>query len=137
MVIPCQPLHVIQRGNKQQSIFFTAADFLPYPGVLRNAQSKHGCLLRAYVFLTNQVHFFVAPDRHPLEGCYKSALIEFARYLMTCSRYIELYPLWAGMVSEPGDYPWSSYRANALGVMDACVSPRFIYQAMAVSEKIR
>ena len=28
---------------------------------------------------------------------------------------IELNPLRAGMVPDPGDYPWSSYRHNAQG----------------------
>ena len=29
--------------------------------------------------------------------------------------YIELNPVRAAMVATPGDYPWSSYRHNALG----------------------
>jgi putative transposase len=30
-------------------------------------------------------------------------------------RYIELNPVRAGMVAHPGEYRWSSYRANAQG----------------------
>ena len=31
-------------------------------------------------------------------------------------RYIELNPVRAGMVANPQDYPWWSYRRNALGM---------------------
>ncbi|HEX2245212.1 MAG TPA: hypothetical protein VHH94_02835 [Gammaproteobacteria bacterium] len=37
------------------------------------------------------------------------------RYVLTCYRYIELSPVRAGMVSDPADYRWSSYRCNAGG----------------------
>jgi len=36
-------------------------------------------------------------------------------YLLTCSRYIKLNPVRAGMVNDPAEYPWSSYHYNALG----------------------
>jgi putative transposase len=34
---------------------------------------------------------------------------------LTLMRYIELNPVWAGMVAAPQDYPWSSFHRNALG----------------------
>ena len=37
------------------------------------------------------------------------------------------------MVTDPGDYPWSSYRANALGVQDPLVSPHERYVALGPS----
>ncbi|ALN60913.1 transposase [Lysobacter antibioticus] len=52
------------------------------------------------------------------EGRFKSALIDSASYALACYRYIELNPVRAGMIAEPADYPWSSYRHNALGVFD-------------------
>jgi putative transposase len=42
-------------------------------------------------------------------GRYKSSPIETERYLMACSRYVELNPVRAGIVSAPEDYRWSSY----------------------------
>jgi len=35
-------------------------------------------------------------------------------YLSAWQRYIELNPVWAGMVTDPAGYPWSSHRAHAL-----------------------
>lgn len=34
----------------------------------------------------------------------------------TLYRYIELNPVRAGMVADPGDYGWSSYACNVLGL---------------------
>lgn len=44
-------------------------------------------------------------------------------YLLACQCYIELNPMRAGMVEHPGEYRWSSYRANAQGEADALVKP--------------
>ena len=50
------------------------------------------------------------------EGLYKATLLDSENYLLTCRRYIELNPVRAGMVSDPAEYPWSSYHYNALGI---------------------
>ncbi|MFC5578311.1 hypothetical protein ACFPOA_09850 [Lysobacter niabensis] len=47
------------------------------------------------------------------------------------ARYIELNPLRAGMVADPGDYPWSSHRRNAYGEHDPLVSPHPAYLALS------
>ena len=50
------------------------------------------------------------------EGLYKATLLDSENYLLTCSRYIELNPVRAGMVNDPAEYPCSSYHYNALGI---------------------
>jgi hypothetical protein len=42
-----------------------------------------------------------------------SSRVQENRYPLSCLRYMELNPLRAGMVTDPGDYRWSSYRAHA------------------------
>jgi putative transposase len=65
------------------------------------------------------------------EGRYKAALIDSERYLLTCYRYIELNPVRAeGMVEHPGEYRWSSYRANGLGETDELLTPHPQYLAL-------
>jgi putative transposase len=64
------------------------------------------------------------------EGRYKSALIDTDQYLLTCYRYVEMNPVRAGMVSTPGDYPWTSYYFNALGKSDSLVSPHPLYRVL-------
>lgn len=41
------------------------------------------------------------------------------------------------MVQVPGEYPWSSYRANALGHRDPVVSPHPLYSALGETEAAR
>ena len=42
------------------------------------------------------------------EGRYKSSPINANEYLLACCRYIELNPVRAGIVEDPGQYRWSS-----------------------------
>jgi putative transposase len=71
------------------------------------------------------------------EGRFRSSLVEAETYLLACQRYIELNPVRARMVEEPADYPWSSYRANALGAADHVVSPHSLYTALGDSPEKR
>jgi len=57
------------------------------------------------------------------EGRFRSCVTESAHYVRACHRYIELNPVRAGMVAQPGSHPWSSYRANAEGCEDRLLSP--------------
>ncbi len=56
---------------------------------------------------------------------------------LTVSRYIELNPVRAGMVEHPAEYPWSSYQYNALGRPIELITPHFLYQGLAKTEKTR
>jgi REP-associated tyrosine transposase len=56
-----KPLHVIQRGNDRQAIFFAAADYERYHDWLREAAAACGCAVHAYVLMTNHVHLLVTP----------------------------------------------------------------------------
>ena len=41
------------------------------------------------------------------------------------------------MVEDPAHYRWTSYRANALGVADARITPHPVYLALGSTEKQR
>jgi putative transposase len=144
-----QPLHVIQRGNNRQPIFFDDQDYGLYHEWLAFAAREHGCAIHAYVLMTNHVHLLATPSAAQSlprmmqslgrryvrtinaryrrtgtlwEGRYKAAPLDSDTYFFSCSRYIEMNPVRANMVRRPEDYPFSSYRANALGQADALVS---------------
>ena len=150
MVILGQPQHIIVRGNNRSEIFCCDADYHFYLEKLQAACKKHACQVHAYVLMTNHVHLLMTPfsecsmsktlqmlGRYYVqyfnysyrrtgtlwEGRYKATLIDSESYLLTCMRYIELNPVRAGMVAGPADYPWSSYRFNALGQADVLVRP--------------
>jgi putative transposase len=46
------------------------------------------------------------------EGRFKCSPFESDRYLLACTRYVDLNPVRAKMVAAPEDYRWSSYRAR-------------------------
>src|SRR5450432_3293882 len=57
-----QPLHVIQRGNNRDAIFFGAEDHAQYRDWLAAAAMEYGCGIHAYVPMTNHVHLLVTPQ---------------------------------------------------------------------------
>jgi putative transposase len=65
------------------------------------------------------------------EGRFKASLVESDRYLLACQRYIELNPVRAAVVGDPGDYAWSSYRAHAFAAPDPLVRSHPAYAALA------
>lgn len=158
------PLHIIQRGNNRQPCFFTDADYLVYLDMLRIAATAAGCQVHAYVLMTNHVHLLASPDQaHSAaammkglgeryvryvnrrysrsgtlwEGRFRSSLVEHARYLLVCQRYIELNPVRAQIVPHPSHYQWSSYRANAHGAASDLISPHLIYTELARDQLCR
>ena len=150
--------HVVQRGNDRQACFFRETDYVRYLQDLREASLTFGCRVHAYVLMTNHVHLLItahetgsvgrlmqAVGRRYVryindtlgrsgtlwEGRYKSCLVDNERYVLACYRYIELNPVRAGMVLDPGSYRWSSYRYNACGMHDPLVVPHPVYDQIA------
>jgi len=52
-------------------------------------------------------------------------------------RYIEMNPVRADMVAHPGDYPWSSYPANAQGGKSELIARHELYQRLGRSDEAR
>lgn len=59
---------------------------------------------------------------HLWQDRFKSPVIQDERHLLVVLRYIEANPLRAGMVRDPADYRWSSYRCHGLGQEDPLLS---------------
>ena len=162
--LPGIPQHVVQRGNDRQPCFFADEDYLCYRSELRDMAHREGCVVHAYVLMTNHVHLLLTPQCRGAvartmqalgrryvryinstyhrtgtlwEGRYKSSLVGDGDYLMRCHRYIELNPLRASMVSDPRDYRWSSHHALAFGDADPLVSPHADYLALSVDDMTR
>ena len=71
------------------------------------------------------------------EGRYRSCLVESARYVLACYRYIELNPVRAAMVNHPGGYLWSSHAANSGARFDPFVSLHPEFEALAAGKETR
>ena len=50
---------------------------------------------------------------HLFQSRYQAILMDRQAYLLELARYLALNPVRAGLVRDPGDWPWSSYRATA------------------------
>jgi putative transposase len=67
------------------------------------------------------------------EEAYDASPVRARAHLLACMRYIEENPVRAGLAAHPGAYPWSSYRANALGEDDALLTPHPHYYSLGRS----
>lgn len=158
------PHHIVQRGHNRTACFLAEDDYQIYRHWLGEALTQTGAALHAYVLMTNHVHLLVTPKRAEdiprlvmaigrryvqtinttyrrtgtlWDSRYKSSLIQTDTYLLRCQRYIELNPVRAAMVRDPGEYPWSSYRANGLGASDPLLSPHPLYLQLGASPASR
>jgi len=59
---PGIPVHVFQRGHNKAPVFFDDEDYLVYLRILRETAAECGCLVHAYVLMTNHVHLLVTPE---------------------------------------------------------------------------
>jgi putative transposase len=152
------PLHIVQRGINREPCFFAEEDYLCYLHWLHEAARACGCAIHAWVLMTNHVHLLLTPSvpgapsrlmqsvgrRYVQyvnrfyrrsgslwEGRYKSSVVQAEAYLLACMRYSELNPVRAGMVADPGQYRWSSYRASGLGQADSSLTPHPLYLALS------
>jgi putative transposase len=155
--LPGVPQHVVQRGNNRLPCFLDDDDRQRYLQCLGAALLRFDCRLHAYVLMSNHVHLLLTPQsagavsqmihmfsrnyvglfngRHGRtgtlwEGRYKSCLVDSEAYFLACSRYIEMNPVRAWMVAGPGDYPWSSFAANAQGARNPLITPHARYLAL-------
>ena len=151
------PVHVIQRGNNRQALFTSDKDIAAYAHWLAEGAVKFELHVHGWVFMTNHVHLLLTPKNNNsvsrlmqslgrryvgyfnyayartgtlFEGRYRSSLVENNEYLLSCLRYIELNPVRAGMVNDPGDYQWSSYRVHGFGLHTKMWTPHANYLAL-------
>jgi putative transposase len=71
------------------------------------------------------------------EGRFRSCLAQNNGYLLSCYRYIELNPVRAGMVTQPGKYRWTSYRSNGQGEHQDWLTPHPEYLALGNNQRTR
>lgn len=154
LIIPLQPHHVIQRGAGRSAVFLDAEDHQMFLRYLKDAARQFRVAVHAYVLMTNHVHLLASPsdltglarmmqwigryyvpyfnrkyDRSGTlwQGRYKAAVLDAERYFLICSRYIELNPVRANIVSKAAEYPWSSYRHHVGATRDPLITEHSLY----------
>ena len=158
------PVHVIQRGNNRQTLFTSDKDIAAYAHWLTEGALKFEVRVHGWVFMTNHIHLLLTPKQDEsvsrlmqslgrryvgyfnyayartgtlFEGRFRSCLVQNDEYFITCLRYIELNPVRAGMVNDPGDYRWSSYRVHGFGLRTRMWAPHDNYLALGNHSKAR
>lgn len=163
-ILPGVAVHVIQRAINRVACFRVDADYLVYLSHLQELAAKHDCAVHAYCLMTNHVHLLLspaAPDSCTAlmrdigrryvpyfnrrnertgtlwEGRFRSCIVESARYVLACYRYIELNPVRACMVAHPAAYLWSSYAANSGARHDPAIEPHAEFDALSANPDSR
>ena len=133
--------HIMARGNRKGKIFLDKDDYYIFLKILRRAQEKVPFDLHAYCLMTNHFHLELTTGDRPIGNLmqrllqnytkwfnakyglvghlfgsrYTDCMIRDERYFLEVSRYIHLNPVKAGIVDNPLDYAFSSYRHYVIG----------------------
>jgi len=130
--------HVTSRGDRREPIFLDDDDRTALLDVVAQAMTRMDAQVLAYCLMGNHYHFVLHTGQanlsllmrhvngvytqafnrrhdkvgHLFQGRFKAILVDREAYLLEVCRYVELNPVRAGMVKQPGAWPWSSYRAH-------------------------
>ena len=144
--------HVIARGNRGQKIFRDDQDYERYLSFLRKYKARFHFLIYAYTLMPTHIHLLLEVSETPLsrlmqilqfrytrnfnikykkwghlfQGRYKAILCDKDSYFLELSAYIHLNPVRAGLIKEPHQYPWSSYRFYVREAKDRLVDGDFL-----------
>lgn len=156
--------HVFHRGNNRGQIFHDDVDRKVFLVLLGKAARKGSVAIHSYSLMGNHYHAtLTSPEEGALprmmqrlgrgyvryfnerhartgtlwEGRYRASLITDERYWLTCMRYVEMNPVEANIVKEPGAYKWSSYRHHASGQYDALLTPHPLYLTLGNTDTSR
>ena len=129
--------HVTSRGDRREDIYHDDAARQAWLGVLAQVCKRFNWTVHAYCLMSNHYHLLVeTPDAnlsagmrqlngvytqltnrahgrvgHVFQGRFKAIVVDKDNYLLELARYVVLNPVRAGMVQDPGQWPWSSYSA--------------------------
>lgn len=128
--------HVTSRGNERKPVFWNTGDRERFLSYLESAHYRYGAILHVYCLMDNHYHLLLETPRgnlsqilhhingayttyfnvkhvrsgHLFQGRFKAILVEEDAYSEELSRYVHLNPVRAGLVKNPSQYRWSSYR---------------------------
>jgi len=144
--------HITARGNEKKDLYRDECDRRRFLKILESVVDKYKWNIYAYCLMNNHYHLLIETPLknlsfgmrqlngiygqyfnrrhtrvgHLFQGRFKSLLIEKESYLLEVSRYIILNPVRAGLIDEPVDWKWSSYRGTGF--------PPFFFSFCALSK---
>jgi REP element-mobilizing transposase RayT len=127
------------RGNRKSTLFHDDEDCHRFLQTVDGAVASYQLRVLAICLMVNHYHLVLETPRsnlsdamqyvngvfaqrsnrrygqtgHVFEARFRSLIIQRESYLLRATRYVVRNPVRAGLVSDPGAWPWSSYRATA------------------------
>ena len=140
--------HVTSRGDRREAIFLDDLDRTTFLAVVAKALARLDAQVLAHCLMDNHYHLVLytrqanlsllmrhingvytqefnrrhAKVGHVFQGRFKAILVDRDAYLLELCRYVELNPVRAGVVTNPGHWPWSSYSAHT----GQCIAPDWL-----------
>jgi REP element-mobilizing transposase RayT len=131
--------HVMSRGNRKSAIFVDDEDRRNFLDILDEACARYDIKYLAYCLMGSHYHAVLEVAAlnlsdfmhflngvytqtwnrrhqvtgHLLGGRFASFPVADDPYLRTVNRYVVMNPVAAGLVTDPAEWPWSSYCATA------------------------
>jgi len=131
------PYHVLNRGNRRQTIFSQQSDYEVFLTTMADAFARIPIAILAYVVMPNHFHLVLWPERgshisafmrwfmnahirryhrfgelwgtgHLYQGRFKAFPVQTDHHLLTVLRYVEANPLRARLVPRAEAWRWSS-----------------------------
>jgi REP-associated tyrosine transposase len=130
--------HVMARGNGKMRIFLDDEDYRRFVFLLGDVLEEFQIECWNYCVMPNHYHATIRPrdsnmsdamrklnsqyaqwwnrrhERvgHTFQGRFKDQIVQEDSYALTLARYVVRNPVRAGLVQNPEDWVWSSYRAT-------------------------
>lgn len=164
ILLPLSYYHIMARGNNKHCIFNSADDYQYYLQLITHYKQDNPFNLFHYCLIPNHIHLQIQTQSsigfstfmkrislayfhyfskrygwvgHFWQGRYKSQPIGKDSYFTQVGKYIELNPVRAGLVDDPNDYRWSSYRHYSVGAKDDLITDDMFYPALGTSNLAR
>lgn len=153
--------HIYAWGNNRQAIFIDNQHYARYLDLLEKFSRDYRLDIIAYALMQTHVHLFaydlkgrVSEFMNSLHGEYaqyfnrvtgrvghvfgerfNNKVVQPNVYAQWLSRYIHRQAVEAGLVTDPRDYPWSSYGAYLSEVPLGFVKPRVILEQFGTGQE--
>lgn len=140
-IAPDTIYHVVQRGNNRKFIFEETNDKGEFFEILKDASDKYDFKVLYYVVMDNHYHLLLESSDTPIwqgiknlnlryskyfnkkyvrtgtiyEGRYSARVVASKSYFYQVVKYLAMNPVLAGLVKDPGDYPWSAHKEVVKG----------------------
>jgi len=128
--------HITSRGNANQAIFLDDRDRSKFLDLLGRGRERFAFVIYSFCLMDNHFHIFLRTPLanlsqgmhwlngtytgyfnhrhqrigHLFQGRFKSVLVIDDAHYLHLSMYIHLNPVRAGIVENPAQYPWSSFK---------------------------